>query len=258
MIRQLKTLLTVAGSDPTGGAGIQADIRAGISLGFHVMTAITAVTAQNSKGVFGIEVISDNMLKSQLASILEDVTPDAVKIGMVGSLSNLEVIHDFLSSLSPSVPVVVDPVLKSTAGNMELVKDETPEMIDKYQKEIFPMVTVVTPNLEELKNFPEMMTTANAIVLKGGHSGSDSIEDKLIQKDSDEIIKSHSRIDCENLHGTGCVFSSLLACFLGLGFSLRESFCKTSQKMIEIIKESNCYSLGGSEYGPLNINRYKL
>ena len=255
MSRKLKTLISIAGSDPTGGAGIQADVRAGSAMGVHVLSAITALTAQNSNGIRKIELVSPQMLQAQLRSIIEEVIPDSVKIGMIGSVKNLGIIVDFISALPKGTPVVVDPVLKSTAGDNSLFDDDNREMIKIYKEKLFPIVTVVTPNIPELEILGDITELCQAIVIKGGHSSRDVIEDILLFKDS-KVSHSHPRMKCGNLHGTGCVYSSILASYLALGRSLEDAFVSTCSKMEEIISNSCDYSLGSSDYGPLNINNY--
>ena len=259
MARSLKTLLSIAASDCSGGAGVQADIRAGLSLGLHVLTAVTGVTAQNSKSFKAMETMSPFMLESQLASIIEDAMPDAIKIGMIGSTRNLEIIAEFLKSLPERIPVVVDPVLKSTVASGALPEDEieTLSLLKGYKEKLFPLATVITPNLIEFKSFDDMSTSCKAYVLKGGHSDDDIITDTLYME-GNEFTYTHARMDCRNLHGTGCTFSSLLAGFLALGEPIEVAFQKTCAKMEEIISKSCDYSLGNSIYGPLNVNNYLL
>lgn len=244
-------MLAIAGSDPMGGAGIQADIQSGLSLGVHVLTAITAVTAQNSKGMKKLGVISPCLLENQLTSILEDVVPNSIKIGMIGSSENLKVIDKFLKKIPQEVPIVIDPVIKTTAGSDNLSEDN---LKDLYKTFLFPRVTVVTPNLMEMDFIPADV----AKIIKGGHGHEASVYDKLIDKDGKITIHKHQRISCSNTHGSGCCYSSLLACYLAFGLSLKDAFLKTSAKVNEIISRSCEYSLGNSSYGPLNINNYIL
>lgn len=276
MSSKIPTLLTIAGSDPMGGAGIQADIRTASSLGLHVLTAITAVTSQNSKSFSRLGVVSGDCLYSQLNAILEDVTPDAIKIGMVGSVENFEVIENLLKNLSSEIPVVIDPVLSSSIGNKKLVDNlgSKKQIGDIYKLSIFPYATVITPNEQECKliggidnidlkrisddpkAYLEKLNVKNAIIT-GTDPGADELTDILVTP-IEVTEKSHSKIDCKNLHGTGCVFSTFIASYLGLGYSLTEAFSLSSERISKIISESSNYSLGISSYGPLNINRYKL
>lgn len=271
MPEKLKTIMSIAGSDPTGGAGIQCDIRAGNSVGVHVLTALTSVTVQNSRSLFSINPVPPELLERQIYSILEDVMPDAIKIGLIGSEKNMEVISAFLSSLSPETPVVVDPILLSSAGKKSMTETGMglKEWLESYVELIFPRATVITPNLEELnmmirgennekeflKTLPERFSTG-AIVLKGGHSDSPVVTDKLITPNC--ILEvSHPRKECRNLHGSGCAYSSLLASYLAKGYPLNEAFSAASNKIYSIIRESVYYQLGTSTYGPLNINKYE-
>ena len=278
MSEKLITLLAIGGSDPCGGAGIQADIRAGVSLGLHIATAITSVTVQNSSGLKKTGQLNSSLLKEQLEAISEDVFPNAVKIGMIGSLENGKVISEFISSLPDEVPIVVDPVLSASAGGI-LSSSSLEELMLLYQNDIIPYCTAVTPNIEEGRLFlqfnerktnksPEALSSellgiwnCNAVILKGGHGEDKIITDYIADNfDGVSVISktSHPRLDCNNLHGTGCVFSSFLASYLALGFPLIEAFMKTSNKMYEVIRRSGNYSFGKTNYGPLNINEYRL
>lgn len=271
MSSKLRTLLSIAGSDPTGGAGIQADIRAGISLGLHVMTAVTAVTSQNSKGFYQIGAVPQDLLRSQLNSITKEVKPDAIKIGMIGSIQNIITLSDVLKSLPSDIPVVIDPVMKASAdGNALLNDNDVSSVIGLYKSLLFPYATVVTPNMDEMSllidnqqwNKEEPTAILNilhtrGVILKGGHSREFEIEDMLITSDA-FFINRHYHLDCKNLHGTGCVYSSILASYLALGYKIEEAFQLTSSKLYKIISLSQNYILGDSNYGPLNINKYYL
>lgn len=269
MSTNLHTLLSIAGSDPVGGAGIQADIRSGNLLGLHVMTAITAITAQNSHKVKEVFFIPPKLLKDQLDSVIEDVMPDSIKIGLIGSEENFLIISDFLKSLPSNVKVVIDPVIKASSdGRLMINLKDIKEIISLYINYLFPFSTVITPNLYELKMFSDNVSDlcskeildhlhANSIVLTGGHSKDKIVTDTLIT--SDGISKfSHPRYNCHNLHGTGCTYSSILASFLALGNDLKKAVSLTSSKISEIISRSCDYSLGSSIYGPLNINYYTI
>lgn len=267
--KKLKTILSIAGSDPVGGAGIQADIRAGNFAGVHVMTALTAVTSQNSKSVSDLGIVNAENLKKQLYAILAEVIPDAVKIGMIGSMENAKVIWNVLSELSYKIPIVIDPVLKSTVGDTALSKDKG--MTSFYIDQLFPLSTIVTPNLEELKmlGVKDIMDTenisglpmslnTNAVILTGIKDQKENIRDILYMKDQAPIIQIHPVLDHQNLHGTGCAFSTLLASNLALGFSIEDSFKNASSAINSIISKSSDYELGSSTYGPLNIINYNL
>lgn len=265
MTKKLVTVLSIAGSDPTGGAGIQNDIRVGIKFGVHVLTAVTAVTSQNSKGLKDYGVVTAQTLKNQLDCIWEETIPNAVKIGLIGNEENLNIIADFLKDISPNIPIVIDPVLSITSQQNSQFNDSA-TIINGYLKELFPLASVVTPNLIELERLTgsskiNSQTLKNlntkAAVVKGGHSTGERIEDILLMPE-ERIEMRHERINCKNLHGTGCCFSSFLASYLALGYTLKDAFTNTCSQVNQIISESCAYSLGDSNYGALNINGYKL
>lgn len=279
MPEKLITLLAIGGSDPTGGAGIQADIRAANSLGIHAVTIVTSVTVQNSRKFYAVNPVSPDIIRRQWEAVMTEVVPDAIKIGMTGSPQNCAVIGECLRSIGGDIPLVVDPVLKATME--ESVESQVTEnIISQYLSLIFPFATAVTPNIVEAKEILqhggispshdpiplviELLKFAgcNSIILKGGHThDGDIITDYLADFFNEAVVvskSSHPRVNCMNLHGTGCLYSSLLASFLALGFPLHDSFLKTSRKVYEIISASCGYSLGDSSYGPLNITGYRL
>ena len=264
--RKLTTLLSIAGSDPLGGAGIQTDIKCGSVLGLHVVTAITSVTVQNSKAFSEINPVPSHLLSSQLDAIFEDVIPTAIKIGLVGSTDNIKVIARVIEKY-PDIPVVIDPVLLPTKyhGNI----DDFNKIIAYYRKYLFPLATVITPNFLEVKKFFNVKNWnelnlrntlqefhIKSLVITGLNSKEREIKDLLLT-DNSAVIISHKKYDCINLHGTGCAFSSFMASFLAKGMSLKKSFIHTVLKMDKILSKSSFYSLGSSTYGPLNINDYK-
>lgn len=269
MPKKLKTLLSIAGSDPMGGAGIQADIRAGQAMGFHVLTAVTSVTVQNSKGIYDILPVDSLILHAQLQRILEDCQPDAIKVGMMGHVNNFIEVGNFLSNVPVKTHVVVDPVLSVSADGGYLFCGISPSEIAKlYLYNIFPWSSVATPNIHELKvllnkkrlNLASFKTvlkelSLNHLVVKGGDNKGKYIEDHLLSYGGVSTY-SHPKVKCKNLHGTGCTYSSLLACNLALGFSMEEAFMNTNKKMEELINRSCDYRLGTSNYGPLNLIKY--
>lgn len=258
------------------GAGIQADIKVALSQGCHALTAVTSVTAQNSMGLKTRNDVASQLLAEQLNCITEDVFPDAIKIGMIGNETNGEVIADFLSQ-HPDVPVVVDPVMTASRGGS--LSDGGKDLLHFYITKLIPMATVVTPNIPEARILMKALgidagdeVTADtsdlarsltetagwdAVIVKGGHSASDNVSDSMAWRRDDHIIQcdtiSFPRIECKNLHGTGCTYSSLLACRLAKGDSLPEAFAQTGMTMSAIIARSRDISLGSSDYGPLNL-----
>ena len=228
----MKTALTIAGSDCSGGAGIQADIKTITMHGVYAMSAITAQTAQNTTGVRAIQESEPEFLKQQIDAVFEDIYPDAVKIGMVSSSELIHVIAERLNYYGAK-NIVVDPVMVASAGS-SLMKDNA---VKTLIKELFPVATLVTPNIPEaqvlsgmnIRNREDMVTVAKyigdnfhcAVLLKGGHSINDAND--LLYDHGELIWFAGRRIDNPNTHGTGCTLSSAIASNLALGFSLEES-----------------------------------
>jgi len=229
---KLKTALTIAGSDSSGGAGIQADIKTMTMNGVYAMSAITALTAQNTNGVRAIQESTPDFLKQQLDAVFEDIYPDAVKIGMVASSELIRVIADRLRYYDTK-SIVVDPVMVATSGS-SLMKNDA---VQTLMEELLPLATVVTPNIPEAQVLSEMeiltredMHTAAkkigdsygcAVLLKGGHSINDAND--LLYTNGEFIWFEGKRINNPNTHGTGCTLSSAIASNLAKGFSLTES-----------------------------------
>lgn len=229
---KIKTTLTIAGSDPSGGAGIQADIKTMTMNGVYAMSAITALTAQNTTGVRFIQEVSTDFLKEQLDTIFEDISPDAVKIGMVSSEKLILVIADRLRHYRAS-NIVVDPVMVATAGS-SLIKTDA---VQTLASELLPLATLVTPNIPEaevlsdslIRDKKDMEKAAKyigdtyqcAVLLKGGHNINDAND--LLYADSCLYWFEGKRIDNPNTHGTGCTLSSAIASNLAKGYSLAES-----------------------------------
>ena len=228
----MKTALSIAGSDSSGGAGIQADIKTMTMNGVYAMTAVTALTAQNTTGVSSIEEVSPEFLKKQIDAVFTDIRPDAVKIGMVASAELIYVISERLRYYDAG-NVVVDPVMVATSGSSLLRNDAVGAMI----KELFPLATVITPNIpeaevlsgrkitgeEDMKKAAEQIgkTCGCGVLLKGGHSIYDAND--LLYADGAFQWFYGKRIDNPNTHGTGCTLSSAIASNLAKGFSLTES-----------------------------------
>ena len=228
----MKTALTIAGSDCSGGAGIQADIKTMTMHGVYAMSAITALTAQNTTGVRAIQESEPEFLMQQIDAVFEDIYPDAVKIGMVSSSELIHVIVDRLNYYGAK-NIVVDPVMVASAGS-SLMKDNA---VKTLIKELFPVATLVTPNIPEaqvlsgmnIRNREDMVTVAKyigdnfhcAVLLKGGHSINDAND--LLYDHGELIWFAGRRIDNPNTHGTGCTLSSAIASNLAKGFTLTES-----------------------------------
>ena len=229
---KMKTALTIAGSDCSGGAGIQADLKTMTLNGVYAMSAVTALTAQNTTGVRAIQESTPDFLKQQLDAVFDDIYPDAVKIGMVASSELIRVIADRLKFYDAK-NVVVDPVMVATSGSALLKNDAVNTLIE----ELLPISTLVTPNIPEaqvlsaltIESKEDMVTAAKqigdnyhcAVLLKGGHSINDAND--LLYANEELVWFEGKRIDNPNTHGTGCTLSSAIASNLAKGFTLVES-----------------------------------
>ena len=218
--RATPRILIVAGSDSGGGAGIQADIKTVTMLGGHAMTAITAITAQNTLGVQAIMLFPPEMVVAQLRSCLDDIGVDAVKLGMLGSAATARAVAEVLEPLD--VPIVLDPVMVATSGDA-LADDAT---IAAFAR-LMDLATVVTPNLPELAALGgrnAVLAHGCHLVLKGGHGDGDRIADELWSPTGRLARLEAERIDTDDTHGTGCTLASALAAGLGDGLSIRQAF----------------------------------
>ena len=225
----MKTALTIAGSDSSGGAGIQADLKTMIANGVYAMTAITALTAQNTTGVQGIFEVTPEFLEQQIDSVFADIRPDAVKIGMVSSVGLIESIAKKLKQYEAE-NIVVDPVMVATSGSRLISEDA----IGALKELLLPMATVLTPNIPEtevlsgmeVKTADDMIAAAKyisetyhcAVLCKGGHQLNDAND--LLYRNGDYKWFNGKRIDNPNTHGTGCTLSSAIASNLAKGYDL--------------------------------------
>ena len=254
----MKTALSIAGSDSSGGAGIQADIKTMTMNGVYAMSAITALTAQNTTGVRAIQESTPEFLQQQIDAVFEDIYPDAVKIGMVSSTGLIEVIADRLQFYQAK-NIVVDPVMVATSGSSLMKTDAVQVLLDK----LFPIATVVTPNIPEaevisdfvVKNRDDMLTAAKkinaiygcAVLLKGGHNINNA-NDLLFANGTYHWFEG-KRINNPNTHGTGCTLSSAIAANLAKGFSLDESVYRAKEYISGAL--SAMLNLGKGS-GPMN------
>ena len=200
-------VLIIAGSDSGGGAGIQADIKTVTMLGGHAMTAITAVTAQNTLGVQAVLPVPAEIVLAQIESVVSDIGVDAVKIGMIGSAETAHAVADRLEKLA-GVPVVFDPVMVATSGSA-LADAATVAAFGRLMR----LATLVTPNLPELEALggeAAVRATGAALLVKGGHGGGATVVDRLVG-DAGETRWSDPRIDTPHTHGTGCTLASAIA-----------------------------------------------
>ncbi|SDY59524.1 bifunctional hydroxymethylpyrimidine kinase/phosphomethylpyrimidine kinase [Thermoactinomyces sp. DSM 45892] len=236
-----KHVLTIAGSDSGGGAGIQADLKVFSALGTYGMSVITAVTAQNTQGVTAIQEIDAHVVKSQLDAVFSDIRVDAVKIGMVSNHEIMGVIADSIKRNQPP-HIVLDPVMIAKSGDALLQKGS----IDTLQRVLLPIATLITPNLPEaeellgynitsieemrqaVRELAEKMNTQ--VLLKGGHLNGDAVD---ILSTGREF--SHPRIDSPHTHGTGCSLSSAIAAYLALGEPIEKAIAKAKEYVFQAI-----------------------
>ncbi len=242
----MKTALTIAGSDSSGGAGIQADLKTMTMNGVYAMSVITALTAQNTTGVRAIQESTPEFLREQLDAVFEDIYPDAVKIGMVASSELIRVIADRLR-FHKAKNVVVDPVMVSTSGS-SLMKTDA---VQTLEEELLPLALLVTPNIPEaevlsgqsIASKEDMLSAAKrigdaqgcAVLLKGGHSVNDAVD--LLYADGETQWFEGKRIDNPNTHGTGCTLSSAIAANLAKGYELKDAVRKAKDYISAALAE---------------------
>lgn len=212
-------ILSIAGSDSSGGAGIQADIKTITMLGGYAMTAITAITAQNTLGVTAVEVLSPELIAAQIDACVSDIGVDAVKIGMLGSPAIAAVVADRLEALT--VPIVFDPVMIATSG-AALADADTIAAFERLMQ----LATLTTPNVPELAalgGHEGMQARGIAYLAKGGDSEGERIEDVLMLPGEPPHVMAGTRIHTRHTHGTGCTLSSAIATYLARGLPLPEA-----------------------------------
>ena len=262
-MKKYPCVLTIAGSDCSGGAGIQADIKSISALGAYAASAITAITVQNTCGVEAIHPIPPTFVAGQIKAVMTDIRPAAVKIGMV---NDVEIIHTIAASLREYQPsfVVFDPVMVSTSG-CRLIKDTA---IEALTAELIPLATIITPNLSEaevLAGHPvhtveDMKATAKellrfgskSVLIKGGHlEGGEMVDVLHIAGQEEPHLFSAHLVDSKNTHGTGCSLSSSIATHLALGESIEKAVEKGKEFVFQGICAGNDVHIGEG-HGPLN------
>jgi hydroxymethylpyrimidine/phosphomethylpyrimidine kinase len=256
-------ILIIAGSDSGGGAGIQADIKTVTMLGGHAMTAVTAITAQNTLGVTAVHPVPTETILAQIDSIVGDIGVDAVKIGMVGSAFAADQVASRLEALKteqPDLPIVFDPVMVATSGSA-LADDPTIAAFGR----LMDIATIATPNLPELKRLTSEEDPVAAalhlvgqhgcaVLIKGGHEEGDALADALIETDNMTSWQGQ-RIDTTSTHGTGCTLASGIAFFLATGCSLADSVARAREFVRIALHEAPGLGGGG---GPIGQARVRL
>jgi hydroxymethylpyrimidine kinase/phosphomethylpyrimidine kinase len=262
MIKHYTRLLTIAGSDSGGGAGIQADLKTFSALGAFGMSAIAALTAQNTLAVTAIHPVPPDFLQKQLEAVLEDIGVDAVKIGMLATPELIGVVAETLTRYNVS-NVVVDPVMVAKSGD-KLLQDNA---IEALRTQLLPIATVITPNLPEASVLlgrkihleQEMLQAAKDlhalgtknVLLKGGHLGGNKSSDLLLTEQGKSLWFEAERTETKNTHGTGCTYSSAIATFLGKGYTLENAIASAKQYISDAIRFGACYELGHG-HGPVH------
>ena len=256
-------VLTIAGSDSGGGAGIQADLKTFSALGCFGTSVITAVTAQNTMGVRSVHSIPPEMIEDQLKAVLQDIAPVAIKIGMINRAETVRIIEKELKIYNKYVPVILDPVMVATSGHRLIEADTVNQLVEK----LFPVVTLVTPNIDEaiilaeqpIYNVDDMIAAgrtiiekgAKAVLIKGGHLVGPVIYDVFISGNDVPVILESAFIVSKNLHGTGCTLSSAIAAEMGKGNDLLRAI-KNAKEYIAAALQSGSQVTTGSGNGPLN------
>ncbi len=253
--------LTIAGSDSGGGAGIQADLKTFASLGVYGTSVITAVTAQNTRGVAQIEIMSLESVLSQLVAVTNDFQVRATKVGMISSASHIRLVAD--AAADGTLPrLVVDPVMVATSGD----RLTSAELLETYRKILIPQALVVTPNIFEAQELTEINIEsatdmpkaarilhgfgAKYVYLKGGHLDSEEAIDLFFDGYTAQYLRA-KRIDTQNTHGTGCTFSSAVAAYIAVGKRVDEAIQGAKMYTTRAISGSAGWALGGG-HGPLD------
>lgn len=263
-IKSYPVVLSIAGSDSSGGAGIQADLKTFSALGVYGATAITAVTAQNTVGVHAQCALPPQMVYDQIVAVVDDLHPSVVKIGM---LSNSEIVSAVAEALSRyALPVVLDPVIVSSSGHRLLSE----EAVDVIKEKLLPMSILTTPNIPEMEALTGMQISTDstksdaarhllsygvkAVLLKGGHEEGEVKRDLLFQTHADALSVeefSTETIPTRNIHGTGCTLSSAIAALLARGLGLSEAVAEGKRFITEALRAGADVAIGQG-YGPVN------
>jgi hydroxymethylpyrimidine/phosphomethylpyrimidine kinase len=254
-------VLIVAGSDSGGGAGIQADVKAVTVLGGYAATAVTALTAQNTLGVLGIETTSPEFVELQMEAVLTDIGADVIKTGMLGSARVVRRVAATCRRLAPSVPLVVDPVMVAKGGARLLEPDAEAALV----AELLPMAALVTPNVPEAEALTGIRITderalehaasrllllgSAAVLLKGGHLPGDRVVDCLVTADGEVHRFESPRLQSRSTHGTGCTLASAIATGIAEGLTLFDSVARARDYVLEAIRTAPGLGQG---HGPLN------
>ncbi len=254
-------LLAIAGSDSSGGAGVQADIKTATALGAYAMTALTAITAQDTIGIGAIHLVPAVVVLEQIERCLSDIGADAIKIGMLGSAEIARTVASAINARAAAIPRVVDPVLVATTG-AALAEDAVVEILKTL---LFPGAALITPNLPEaerlcgfaLQSGGDLLRAGTtllafgpkAVLLKGGHGGSDTVTDLLFTPETGPRAYIAKRVDTRHTHGTGCTLSTAIACGLGEGMALDDAIQRAHDFVQRAIHSAPGFGAGS---GPIS------
>lgn len=253
-------VLIIAGSDPSGGAGVQADIKTVTALGGYAAAAITSLTVQNTRGVTGVHPVAPGIIRAQIIAVLEDIGADAIKIGMIGEPAAGIAIADTLVDFAAAIPIILDPVLAASSGDA-LAADGIPALL---LERLVPLAAIVTPNSQEaarltclsISSSEDLVAAgaalirrgATAALVKGGHLPGDTIEDALVTLDGARLFR-NPRIETTSTHGTGCTLASAVATGIAQGLPLAAAVKRAIDYVHEAIRTAPGYGAG---CGPLN------
>lgn len=262
-MKTYRRTLTIAGSDPSGGAGLQADLKTFSALGCYGMSAVVAVVDENTVGVTGVHPVPVEFVTGQIVSCLDDIGADAIKIGMLHSSDLIIAVHDTLARYDIK-NIVLDPVMVATSGDPLLQSDAVATLSDV----LIPAVRVITPNIPEAEiligekivsqsDLPDVAKLLSrgrkvSVLLKAGHLADEQLVDIFYNAETDEIVRLESRrVATCNTHGTGCTLSSALAAFLAHGFSLNDAARGAKNYIAKAIESGASYKIGHG-HGPVN------
>lgn len=240
-------MLTIAGSDPSGGAGIQADIKTMSALGCYATSAITAVTVQNTLGVTEVHAIPPHTVEGQIRAVMDDIHPKAVKVGMVNNSDTIRAISKVLREQRPKY-VVVDPVMVSTSGSPLM----QPDALDTFIRELMPIATLLTPNLPEAEVLKSTKPSSYVLV-KGGHCDEGSEKVDRLYNANGTLVRTYrgESVNTKNTHGTGCSLSSAITAFLAQGLNIEEAIDRAKRWLTDAIKAGAEVETGRGA-GPIN------
>ncbi len=262
-MKQYKRCLTIAGSDPSGGAGLQADLKTFSALGCYGMSAVVAVVDENTVGVYGVHPIPVNFVKGQIVSCLDDIGADAIKIGMLHSSELIVAVRDTLCKYDVR-NIVLDPVMVATSGDSLLERDA----VDTLADVLIPEVRVITPNIPEAEillgakiehqsDLPDAAKELSrggkvSVLLKAGHLSDNDLIDVFYNAETGETLRmSSKRLYTKNTHGTGCTLSSAFASYLAKGYSLDDAARGAKKYISEAIESGSQYTIGHG-HGPVD------